>query len=236
MPPEKPQVDLQRSRCPYCHDAIAPGPGIRGCGECLSWQHESCWSEHGECGACGADAAGQRRAPAADSAPRAVRPDDVLSPAPDRASPHGGWPFRLPGQCLEVDCSEPICSWDTPFYKRLKSNSPLAWASDDRCANHTIASQLRNTHIGFGLSATLLFAAAAIIVINWPLPLLSIGLFAAAAAVFSFASKHRRSVLAWAREHAERQEIARAMMAMRAEAAEQRQAELARMRDEREQA
>ncbi len=46
-------VDVQRPRCPYCHDEVIPGEG-RGCADCMGWTHDECWVEHGSCPACGA--------------------------------------------------------------------------------------------------------------------------------------------------------------------------------------
>ena len=46
-------VNVQRPRCPYCHEDVVPGEG-RGCAECMGWTHDECWEDHGKCPACGA--------------------------------------------------------------------------------------------------------------------------------------------------------------------------------------
>lgn len=56
---DRPRVDVDRPRCPYCHEAVGGDDEKTGCGACMAWHHRACWSEHGACSACGAvEAAG----------------------------------------------------------------------------------------------------------------------------------------------------------------------------------
>jgi hypothetical protein len=52
-------------RCPYCHDAVSAG-AVQGCPGCAAWHHAACWTEAGQCGACGqvVEGAGPPVAPA----------------------------------------------------------------------------------------------------------------------------------------------------------------------------
>lgn len=64
------RVQVERPRCPYCHDPVAPGGDeAHGCGGCLAWQHRACWEEHGACGACGRAAAAGAAAVGAPTKP-----------------------------------------------------------------------------------------------------------------------------------------------------------------------
>lgn len=45
---------IQRPRCPYCHDDVAPGRKPDVCAACLALQHRECSIEYGGCAACGA--------------------------------------------------------------------------------------------------------------------------------------------------------------------------------------
>ena len=47
------QVQVQRDRCPYCHDPVAPSQVKLSCDGCMAWHHEECWHGHGACSACG---------------------------------------------------------------------------------------------------------------------------------------------------------------------------------------
>lgn len=47
------RVQVQHTRCPYCHDGIEPGQAKEGCKACMAWHHEECWEAHGGCSACG---------------------------------------------------------------------------------------------------------------------------------------------------------------------------------------
>jgi hypothetical protein len=51
---ERPRVDVERPRCPYCHEAVDGDDEKTGCGACMAWHHRGCWMEHGTCSACGA--------------------------------------------------------------------------------------------------------------------------------------------------------------------------------------
>lgn len=73
---ERPRVDVERPRCPYCHEAVGGDDEKTGCGACMAWHHRACWSEHGSCSACGATEA------AGAPAPVIVRPEA----APARSS------------------------------------------------------------------------------------------------------------------------------------------------------
>ncbi len=48
-------VQVQRDRCPYCHDPVAPSQDKLSCDGCMAWHHEECWLEHGSCSACGVE-------------------------------------------------------------------------------------------------------------------------------------------------------------------------------------
>lgn len=48
-------VQVQRDRCPYCHDPVAPSQEKLSCDGCMAWHHEECWREHGSCSACGTE-------------------------------------------------------------------------------------------------------------------------------------------------------------------------------------
>lgn len=48
----QPEVGVQRDRCPYCHDEVAPGPERTACNQCGAWHHTACWGEAGCCSAC----------------------------------------------------------------------------------------------------------------------------------------------------------------------------------------
>lgn len=47
------RLKVNRPRCPYCHDEIAPGGAIRACHGCLTWHHQDCWEIYGSCVTCG---------------------------------------------------------------------------------------------------------------------------------------------------------------------------------------
>jgi hypothetical protein len=71
---ERPRVDVDRPRCPYCHEAVGGDDEKTGCGACMAWHHRGCWSEHGKCSACGAtEAAGALHAPVARPSPELAR-------------------------------------------------------------------------------------------------------------------------------------------------------------------
>lgn len=50
----QPQVQVNRPRCPYCHDDVGPEEEKVGCPSCMAWSHQACWEEAGRCGACNA--------------------------------------------------------------------------------------------------------------------------------------------------------------------------------------
>src|SRR5690606_19439107 len=51
-------LEVEHARCPFCHEPVrASDPAKAGCSACTAWQHTACWSEHGRCAACGAEAA-----------------------------------------------------------------------------------------------------------------------------------------------------------------------------------
>lgn len=47
-------VKANHARCPYCHEAVRPGPDEpkRSCEACMAWHHADCWTEQGGCAAC----------------------------------------------------------------------------------------------------------------------------------------------------------------------------------------
>jgi len=47
------QVEVQRDRCPFCHDAVRPDQDKTACDACMAWHHKDCWANHGGCSACG---------------------------------------------------------------------------------------------------------------------------------------------------------------------------------------
>lgn len=47
-----PRIQVQHSRCPYCHAGIEPGAEKAACHDCMAWHHAACWEEHGSCAAC----------------------------------------------------------------------------------------------------------------------------------------------------------------------------------------
>ncbi len=68
---------VEHVRCPFCHEPVrASDPAKAGCSACTAWQHTACWSEHGRCAACGAEAAWPSLAKAAaqPAAPARRRP------------------------------------------------------------------------------------------------------------------------------------------------------------------
>jgi len=49
----KQEIHIEKPRCPYCHEDIKIGGDNYACHECMVWHHTACWTEHGECVACG---------------------------------------------------------------------------------------------------------------------------------------------------------------------------------------
>lgn len=45
-------IQINRPRCPYCHDDIRPDEEKSGCDQCMAWFHRECWNEHGGCTNC----------------------------------------------------------------------------------------------------------------------------------------------------------------------------------------
>lgn len=45
-------IQVNRPRCPYCHDDIQPEVEKSGCSQCMAWFHTDCWDEHGGCTSC----------------------------------------------------------------------------------------------------------------------------------------------------------------------------------------
>lgn len=46
-------VNVERPRCPFCHDEVLPtGQEKLACTSCMAWHHQACWQEHGGCSAC----------------------------------------------------------------------------------------------------------------------------------------------------------------------------------------
>lgn len=78
-------VNVQRPRCPYCHEDVTPGEG-QGCAECMGWAHDECWDEHGKCPACGA----ARALPSGAGPPTAAEtPEEIADRAAKGASEKG---------------------------------------------------------------------------------------------------------------------------------------------------
>jgi len=72
-------VEVQRDRCPFCHDAVSPEQDKTACDACMAWHHKECWSNHGGCSACGEGASTATKPSPKEAAPvqrvvRAVRP------------------------------------------------------------------------------------------------------------------------------------------------------------------
>lgn len=72
MTQEITQVEVQRDRCPFCHDAVSPDQAKTACDACMAWHHKDCWADHGGCSACG------------EGASTAVKPSPKESPAPQQ--------------------------------------------------------------------------------------------------------------------------------------------------------
>ena len=52
MEKTRPDLKVNRPRCPYCHDDIVAGDANRACYACLTWHHSECWNYSG-CVTCG---------------------------------------------------------------------------------------------------------------------------------------------------------------------------------------
>lgn len=50
---ERPQIEVQSTRCPYCHDSLERGVKPEICPSCHALHHTECWEEYGACSACG---------------------------------------------------------------------------------------------------------------------------------------------------------------------------------------
>ena len=46
------RVDLQRTACPFCKDAVRPDQDKVACDACMAWHHSECWADYGACSAC----------------------------------------------------------------------------------------------------------------------------------------------------------------------------------------
>ncbi len=51
---EQPRVEVERPRCPFCHEGVNPEMAKAACDACMAWHHKGCWGEGGGCSACGA--------------------------------------------------------------------------------------------------------------------------------------------------------------------------------------
>ena len=71
---EQLDISVNHSRCPYCHDVVAPTSEKTACDACMGWSHSECWTEHGACAACGHQEANSKvlvaPAPQQEAAPR----------------------------------------------------------------------------------------------------------------------------------------------------------------------
>lgn len=80
------QVEVQRDRCPFCHDAVRPEQDKTACDACMAWHHKDCWADHGGCSACGEGASTEvkpspKEAPVAvQRAVRAIQPPATEAP------------------------------------------------------------------------------------------------------------------------------------------------------------
>ena len=86
------RVEVERPRCPYCHDPIEASARKTGCETCMAWHHRECWEEHAGCSAC----AGTVRLA---TSPTATELQKLPAPAPTERSggPSGrGSPDELP--------------------------------------------------------------------------------------------------------------------------------------------
>lgn len=55
MEKTRPNVQVSKPKCPYCHDEIVGGGRNHACHECLTWHHHDCFLEHKGCVTCGND-------------------------------------------------------------------------------------------------------------------------------------------------------------------------------------
>lgn len=73
-------VEVKHPRCPFCFEPVQPKDAKAACDACMCWHHAACWSEHGACVTCGADAVlvkgAAPKGPPARQAP-ASSPDDL---------------------------------------------------------------------------------------------------------------------------------------------------------------
>ncbi len=76
---EGPRVEVERPRCPFCHEAVGADEPKTACEACMAWHHRACWSDHGTCSACGNAAA---------TAPLIVAPRQAAEP-PERCRRRG---------------------------------------------------------------------------------------------------------------------------------------------------
>lgn len=48
------RIEIDRPRCPYCHEDVGPDDEKTACSACMAWHHRACWTEHSACSGCGA--------------------------------------------------------------------------------------------------------------------------------------------------------------------------------------
>jgi RING finger family protein len=90
MNQELAQVEVQRDRCPFCHDAVSPDQDKTACDACMAWHHKECWSNHGGCSACGEGASTEAKPSPKEGAPvqRVVR---EVQPAAEGEGQSNSW-------------------------------------------------------------------------------------------------------------------------------------------------
>jgi len=91
-PPERDDVKLAVSRCPYCRDDVA-AEGSAVCEGCLTRHHPACWDEAARCSSCGSTSRLQR-----------AQPGQARGPIHD---PEWYMPPPAPVQCVWVGCERP---------------------------------------------------------------------------------------------------------------------------------
>ncbi|MDF1664377.1 MAG: hypothetical protein P1V97_21610 [Planctomycetota bacterium] len=62
-------IQINKPRCPFCHDDIRGHEEKTGCNQCMAWFHTECWKEHGACTNCGVHS---QRSESAASPPRRI--------------------------------------------------------------------------------------------------------------------------------------------------------------------
>lgn len=124
---ERDDVRVATNRCPFCHDDIVVDQDSWvSCRSCQARHHDQCWTEQGQCSACGHDRHLTEATPATtEMAPAPTPPPTRLSGDPGR------WGLRVSLAAVSLGALGTLLSYqseapalDIPFGPRFEMGEP----------------------------------------------------------------------------------------------------------------